>query len=390
MKYWKITLKPLDAYFLGGERNVFYQNNPVQRSERRPYFIRSNHMISQSAAFGVLRYLGIHSPNANYRLSSEDIKNIGDRSFSITRNQQGYGRICSISPVFLCDQEGKRYVAAPCNRVKADFECCYDKEHPKMPFVSFEAFRRVITMDGTRYLPSEYNEKRACDPSDLLCLETGDVISSPFSTQIRTGINRESQKLKQNGNLSDDNPSGFFKKEYIVLDRDYSFMFYAETEDGFFIHRDTVVYIGQGRTPFSAHAEDAQKKWDIDLPVCCRPSVGAKWESATVISDMFFDGHIKELKRLCSLMISSIRDHRCMETNYSAENAGNRYSKKEALKLIPAGSVFLFMGDDNGKEPKDQLCHFRNTLIKTRYWDSALRAGFNYVLYSDIQQNGGQ
>ena len=70
--------------------------------------------------------------------------------------------------------------------------------------------------------------------------------------------------------------------------------------------------------------------------------------------------------------------------------AGNRYSKKEALKLIPAGSVFLFMGDDNGKEPKDQLCHFRNTLIKTRYWDSALHAGFNYVLYSDIQQNGGQ
>lgn len=108
MKTLKIVMKPLDAYFLGGERNAAHENSPTQRTQRNPYLIHSNRMLSQSAAFGALRYLGIRSPKPSFRLEPEDRANIGAESYQITSEGQKFGKIHCISPVLLVDRQGQR------------------------------------------------------------------------------------------------------------------------------------------------------------------------------------------------------------------------------------------------------------------------------------------
>ena len=381
MKTLKIVMKPLDAYFLGGERNAAHENSPTQRTQRNPYLIHSNRMLSQSAAFGALRYLGIRSPKPSFRLEPEDRANIGAESYQITSEGQKFGKIHCISPVLLVDRQGQRWMSAPRGRVALP-----EEQEGKGLYQPFTSFALVETALGTRCLPEEYNEKTAWDGAELLCLETGALRGSVFGTQMRTGINRSSQKKARNGkNQNDGTPSGYFKKEYVTLDPDFSFLFYAQAEDGFFCRRDGVVYMGQGRTPFAVQVEEAEKEALALPPCCCPAAVRVNGEErpcawAAALSDVYHPGDVNELKQRCSLMIAEGRSYRTFITKTDAENSNTRYEKGQiGLKLIPAGSVFLFLGTEK-QTPQEQMEEFAAYLKGLSA--HARKAGFNRLCYS--------
>ena len=195
------------------------------------------------------------------------------------------------------------------------------------------------------------------------------------------GINRQSQRTEEEKLEL----NGFFKKEYIILNKGYSFLFYAQVEDHFPVRANTVAYVGQGRTPFAVHmeavGEDDRKPL---IPACCVPDVvqvnGEKKPvcCCVALSDCYYPGDNAELRSACSLMLAESRDYRVFTTNYQARGNQKRYRKHECgLKLLQAGSVFLFFGSDT-QTPAEQMAEFRARVHQPH----AEIAGFNQFYFS--------
>lgn len=374
----KITMTPMAPYFLGTERNASYigeQNS--QQSELKPYFIRSAELPSQSALFGILRYLGIEKPSSDFRLSAQDKMNIGESSYNLLSDiAQEFGRIHSISPLMLADREDRRYIPAPRNCQPTTIKDNYGS------FASFDEFCVVASMDGARYLPSQYDEKKAWHGAQFLCLDDGKLYDSLFQTQVRVGINRQNQRK----NEQEQESSGFFKKEYVILKSGYSFLFYANVDDAFRYKSDSIAYVGQGRSPFTVHMEKAEPgARQITIPSSCTPpivKVNGKEQAvcyAVALSDCFYPDEIADLRGSCSFMMAESRDYRVFTTNYEAQSSRNRYRKHEhGLKLLQAGSVFLFFGKE-GQTPQEQMAAFQGLV----YHPHAGIAGFNQFYFSD-------
>ena len=406
MNLLEIKLKPLDAYFFGGERNMrFEDNNHVQLAQRRPYFISSNALPSQSALFGALRYLGIESPDASFGIDG-DVDNIGERSYDLTDlDRNDYGRILNLSPLFLvCDDPKAQthYLPAPRSRHSVELK---DGKADYMPFAQYT---QIQTIDGERWLPEEYNEKTAFDGADFICLETGKLRGDLISSQVRVGINRTIQNnddteeerkgffnqvrvginrtIQNNGDTKEER-KGFFKKEYKVLDKDFSFLFYAAVSDGPVRFHSRPVFMGQGRTPFEAVVTRVSEMPRLKEGLCIFPthaSIG-KTDGADqtpeagiwLTSDLYYMGDIRDLKKNCDLMIAASRDYRTFTTRKKADQG--RYEKgKEALRLIQAGGAFLFFGD----EAAQRMENFEKALEDRIECKHARIAGFNHWIDS--------
>lgn len=377
----KITMTPMAPYFLGTERNASYiGEHNSQLSELKPYFIRSAKLPSQSALFGVLRYLGIEKPRSDFSLSDQDKMNIGKSSYNLLSAANDYGRIHSISPLMLADREDRRYIPAPRNHQPATI-----KDNCS-PFVPFDEFCAVASMDGDRYLPSQYDEKDAWHGVQFLCLDDGKLYGSLFQTQVRVGINRQNQRR----NEEEQEVSGFFKKEYVILKSGYSFLFYANVDAAFWYKPDSIAYVGQGRSPFAVHMEEVKPGVrQIAIPSSCTPprvKVNGKEQAvcyAVALSDCFYDDEIAKLRGSCSLVMAESRDYRVFTTNYKAQSNQNRYRKHEhGLKLLQAGSVFLFFGGE-GQTPQEQMEEFKRLVHQPH----AGIAGFNQFYFGDEVAN---
>lgn len=372
-----ITLTPMGAYFLGTERNASYNGEKnSQQSELNPYFIRSSKYPSQSALLGILRYVGIANPRADFSIES-DVDNIGRESYDLLScAPQNFGKIHSISNLMLADDAGRRYIPAPRNHLPAVWTevkngVDYADFHP------FTKFHTVETMNHSRYYPAEYNEKKAWDEAELLCLDDGRLYKSPFGTKVQVGINRQSQKLDEDRRTV----SGFFKKEYTFLKNGFSFFFTAEVEDDFQYHSQTVAYVGQGHSPFAVRIEKSEEEINGIPPLCIPVSVMVNGEArkvcyAVALSDCYYPNDIAELRGKCSFMMADTRSYRVFTTNYTTgdpHSTRNRYKKHdEALRLLKAGSIFLFFGTDD-KSPEEQAKAFKTELELTQ----PVTAGFN-------------
>ena len=369
----QIELTPLEPYFLGNERGMAYGEVKTQRALANPYYIKSSRMPTQSAMFGVLRYLGIKSPTSDFNLTPEDQKNIGRESFQLLQaeekteekteekaeEKQSFGRIKSISPVVLLNQQDEVLVAAPRN--------LYPDENKK--FVPFQRFCEVLSgSDGrSRWLPEEYNEKNY-ESGGFFNLSTGAVEMDLFSTQTRVGINREMQRAeKDTGN------KGFFKKEYVILKSGYRFMIQAEVEEEFLLSDTRTVFMGQGRTAFSVciRKVSANIPWQgLDRVF---PTVRETGCYLYVKSDLYFSGRMEQLRDGCMFSLTDSQEHRGFMTRYGSGNAESRYRKSPVLlRLIQAGSVFVFQN-------REQRQDFIWLLEQSDSFEHGQKAGFNQI-----------
>lgn len=380
----KIRLMPIEPYFFGNERCVAF-GTKTQRSLRNPYFLRSAKLPSQSALFGVLRYLGIRKPDAGFGWKKEDKDYIGDSSFQLLGNQSdhAFGKIIGISPMVIEDMDENTYLPAPRNHKAVKLT---EKERTA-DYQAYHDFYSISTLEREDMLiPTAYDAKE-WDEGEFLCIgagtKTGKLTGGIFDTQVRVGINRSLR------DKTDDEQKGFFKKEYIVMKPGYAFVYYAWLQDdacgdefGFTEHGSRLVSMGQGKTAFAA-------EWKVvtDIPVWdglerCFPEkvkvdgVQQRMWYAYAKSNLYFDGEPKQLRQHCALALAETCDYRIFTTNYTAKTAAERYAKHpEGLKLIKAGSVFLFRSEE-------QQQTFRALLEQTESFQHGCIAGFNQMYYS--------
>ena len=312
-KILRIKLTPLEAYFLGGERIFEFDGNPS-------YYIHSLNEPSQTTLFGVLRYLGIDNPSADFQMTSSDKANIGVNSFTLVDTNGKYGKIIRISPLYLMDEKSRYYIRAPKDDQNNDLPV---KHYTPWKNYGGHGEKDICTTDGTRRYPLDYAAKNFI-VDGWLCLSDRIIRDDLFTGVERVGIYKKN-KL-----------GAFVKRELKKLAKGFSFVFFAEVEYDFTCRNmTTTVSLGQKKSPFKAEVSEGP---DISEPAIPKDLINP--ELVYACSDAYISD-IKELYKKCLFVCAQAKDIRVFKTNYKKGVPQiDRYEKDTHIRLISAGSVF--------------------------------------------------
>lgn len=333
MSIYLVRLTPQEPYFFGNEKCfAFDDGNPRGQMTNR-YYIKSERTPLQTTLLGAMRYVFLKEKT--FDLSNE---NVGAASFKIESNKQDFGVIKSISPLFLL-KENERLIVTPFDHLKAKKEKRVvdgkekDIRYEMTTYTPFGNYQTISTANDEKWFTPDFDVKEGLTDSYVhVDREAGKIVKSDdiFFYTTRVMINKTQDK------------KAFFKKDYVTLNKEYSFGFYLEIDGSIETDKmQTFVYLGQGKSLFSLKFEESPK--DIENP---RSNIESKIKSLIgenkvyCFGDTLADNSIYEFARFA---VVDFRDYRAYATNSDGkvEKGGTLY------KLIKAGSVFI--SDDTSK-----------------------------------------
>ena len=340
MSTYLVRLTPQEPYFFGNEKNLEFKGQKNRGQMTNRYYIKSERTPLQTTLLGAMRYVFLK--NKTYDLSGE---NVGSESFKIEKDFQDFGVIKSISPLFLL-KGNERLIVTPFDHIKG-----------KTTYTPFANYETITTADGKKWFTPDFDVKEGLMDSYVhVDREAGKIVESGkmFSYITRVMINKTQDK------------KAFFKKDYVTLDKDYSFGFYLELDESKMdkkeiekhIKSQTFVYLGQGKSLFSLKFEEAEN--DIESKI--KALIGEN--KVYCFGDTLACNYIYKAAKFA---VVDFRDYRAYATNSKGEveKGGTLY------KLIKAGSVFI--SDDTSK-------------IVCRH-DNREQIGFNIMIKQEDMKN---
>lgn len=338
-KVYKIQLTPLEPYTFGTDQGLPF-NGIENNSGKESYYVLSKTVPEQTTIWGMLRYVMLQKANLvhdNFEYSRDDrekIKDlIGSESFSFSKNEQDFGRLCGISPIFLQDFEKKLYMKNPQNNKST---IGYDP-------IKMESATRWSSK-GEIHFPEkgEYDAKEGTAQGwiriEPLTKEEKQkkkkrVISMLVDKKLYTAIRKEGK---------DD---AFFKREAFTMKKGYAFVVYAEVKEDQIpvFPQKTVCYMGAKKSAFEFEASMTDKnaiKEIVDDVSSQFKQDGPQWTIA--ISDIVLPTE-EHQKYSDDFYIVSGRKIQNLETTYERMKGG--YAKrlkrsKVQYNLLDSGSVF--------------------------------------------------
>lgn len=313
MKSYLVKLSPQEPYFFGNEKTFKFEKEDNQGQMGNSYFIRSERTPLQTTLMGMMRY--ILMPYKDFRHHEENAPVIGRESFRITAENQSFGVILKISPLFIMKGSDK-YVVTP-------FDCIskINNKYTKT-YTPFTKYTEITTDSGKKRYAEEFDAKAGIadsyvNLSDRTLVQACEI----FGTETRVGIKKVTKGK---------NEKAFFKKEYCYLKDDFIFAFYVELDDSARLPENmkTEVAIGQGKSLFAV--EFVQQDNTIIKEVSKILPNGISY----CLSDVFVNS---EIYNCCEFAVTATRDYRAFETT-----SDGKVRKDSTLwKLIKAGSVFI-------------------------------------------------
>ena len=340
MKSYLVKLTPQEPYFFGNEKTFKFSGEENQGQLRNSYFIRSERTPLQSTLMGVLRY--ILMPYKDFVHYAENSEVIGEESFKIYAENQSFGVIKEISPLFIMKGEDK-YVVTP-------FDC--RKEHNSQYPESYVPFSEysddVLTDKGKKIYTKEFNVKDGIIDSYVNLSDKSIMVADKlFSSEIRVGVKKAGRSADVDG--------AFFKKEYCRLNSDYCFAFYTLLDESAKLPEKmrTEVFMGQGKSMFIAEFIEEENTLKDDVSKILSKDISYCLSDSLVRSDIY--DH-------CKFAVVRLRDYIAYETMRDG-----KVKKGSVLyKLIKAGSVFIPSDKDKFKEKTEN--------------SNCRKIGFNYFI----------
>lgn len=317
---YKVTFSPAEPYFFGNEKSFKYPGQKIGGAYSNSYFIRSEDMPSQSGILGTLRFLLLPHIKTDYSYSDdekrENAEAVGEKSFNIDSEKiQKFGLIKKISPVFITDGKDT-YIPAPLND-NSEYNRNTDNKNAKK-YIPLADFKQVKTSDGIKLYAADYNTKYGLT-SGFLNLADNNIYFDLIESSTRVGINRAADN------------DGFFKKEYKMLKKGYSFAVYADIEKEMG-DSPVPVYMGQGKSPFSVKFEKSENNLENEV----KEALG-KLNSQHKIIYCLSNAVVS--KNPCDNTLFAAyqsSDYRSFMTNFSKS-----VKKGKLHRLIKAGSIFI-------------------------------------------------
>jgi|GEM_PF-2147254 len=355
-----IKLTPLEPYFLGGER-VFEIGE-----QNTHYYIRSLDVPTQTTLFGTLRFMMMSdtrkkSSNEKYAHKPR-LKNVGSTSFSLLDNNKSFGCIEKISPLYIVDNNNNFYIPTPFDH-NSDTESVGGKIR-YTPFKTDSDYPNAVeTTDGLKKFPKKYDAKKG-NIGGWMRVDNGEIHTDLLESIPRVGIYKK-------GDIE-----AFFKREYKMLKKGFSFGFFAYFDEnnrgeqtGEYIKQKTV-YLGQGKSPFSVDTYG-----DIDENIFSEPTDKIKAllqpNILYVQSDLYLNEiceNIRDFYKNFWFVNAETKDFRGFVTDFTKTDIKNRFKRyPTTIKLIKAGSIFY------AKENIELLQKFDSSHAKI--------AGFNNIIF---------
>ena len=309
MKSYLVKLKPMEPYFFGNEKTFRFSGEKNQGQMRNSYYIKSERTPLQTTLLGAMRYLFLLTKS--YRLDDADRARVGDRSFDIDAEDQTFGKIACISPLFLL-KGSEKLVVAP-------FDCDNRKNEKTQKFicssyVPFGLYAGIDTSKGRKLYTPEYVAKNGIRDC-FMNVDSGALTPAKdiFIYEDRVGNKKQLQDKTED--------KSFFKKQYCNLKKDYAFGFYLTLDDTMAPPDGTSsLFLGQGKSLFSVtFREEAD---DIDAKLSRRLGENAVY----LRSDTFVDSDIYAHS---AFAVTLLRDYRAYKTA-----AGGRVEKGDKLHKL--------------------------------------------------------
>ncbi len=335
MRTYKILFTPTEPYFFGNEKTFRFDSDKSLGQYDTPYFIRSERTPSQTTVFGAIRFLLLKNrkPDFNgYPDGYEDL--IGEESWDIEKEGQTFGKIKSVSPIFLycestaTEQEEGIYLPTPLN---------HNTKNSPIEYTPFT----LIDIDkdtAKRQYSEEYDPKEFLADS-YMNITNGKIVSADkiFGSTVRVGIDTKKNK------------SAFFKKEYGFLQEGWSFGIFLAVDDSADsdIITDKTVYLGQNKATFKVSWYEAENTLDSFKKQLPRNVLYCASDTYTT----------NDIYKLTSFAVTSLRDYRSYKTVYTHGNNKRPTIKKESTlyKLLKAGSVLCFRDETQLKKLKELI-----------------------------------
>lgn len=371
-------MKPLEPYFLGGERIfLFDEQKKDDISSGSSYFIRSQLVPQQTTLLGMLRKQ-LLKVNGLYHENFSDYKNedegkrvsvIGEKSFEMGNGAQSFGHIEKVEPVFIMDGENP-LLPLPFDMNNTDesgkYTPCTYPENEKVK-VSLDG----VNGCGDKVYPKEYESKIGI--ADGFANPDGAVFKNDdiFVKDVHTQINL---KIRD----SDDPGGGLFRKEYVMFKKpSLRFAFCASIADESakkLCEKPDIVTIGQGKSPFLLTAEVNEK-----IKFTNYDNSSSNRQRIICLSDAVLTG---DVYNDCSFAFVKTKSFRSLSFNEKGKgDASKRYSATARYTVVCAGSVFI----TNGKEQTEELLK----KFKTDENAGTLNIGMNAVWTSKEETKNG-
>ena len=362
MGTYKITFTPQEPWFFGNEKGFRFPGQTNGGAYSNSYFIKSEPMPSQSTILGALRYLLIPNKKPIQKYNEDDIKEntecVGSASFDPDKENQTFGKIKKISPVFIV-RKGETLIPCPYDHrvkpTKAEAKsegfnkACVDEEGRFKYYTPFKIYTEIKTANGEKLYTTDFDVKDGVFHGFVsIDGENGNYpvysLSDVIGTEVRVGNSITSQS------------DGFFKKQYCSfaptqeggkhVKSDACFAVYAELKldednnfDKSFINSKHIVALGQGKSMFVVKIDlveqdnigkvvkDFSEKTHTDIE-------DVKNTFFFCFGDTFVSGDPYENTKF---VISDIKNYR-----YFSRGEYGKVTKGAALKrILKAGSVVI-------------------------------------------------
>lgn len=319
MKSYLVKLSPLEPYFFGNEKTFKFENENNQGQMGNSYFIKSERTPLQTTLIGMTRY--VLMPYKDFKHHGENDPVIGCESFRITAENQSFGVIKKISPLFIM-KGGDKYVVTP-------FDCISktNGQYTKT-YTPFTKYTKIITNSGQKRYTEDFDVKAGVANSYVrLSDRTLVQACNIFGTETRVG-----NKKVNEGESSE---KAFYKKEYCFIKDGFIFAFYVELDDSANLPENmkTEVTLGQGKSLFTVEFVEQENTIRKEVSKILPDGI------SYCLSDVFVNS---EIYSCCEFAVTAARDYRAYETTKD----GKVRKDSTLWKLIKAGSVFIVSDRD--------------------------------------------
>lgn len=362
--YLKIKLTPLDKFFFGGE--IVLGGADAQDERRRSYLVKSNLLPQQTTLLGMLRSQLLAQNNLliepndlsnKQNKINEAIKLIG-REASIQESEENdFGVIEKISPLFIEDANGKRWQPASRDNIKG-------KDGQLVQFQwDNETLRPVIpNLDTKSWHGLEF----------IAIGSSSKPLVSFFAEESQVGITVTNRK-KNLANQNQDDEEAFyrqtFKRNYdssfaASLNSSnpnhhkqsvYSFTFWVELSQDYSNYKplvDTIVQLGGERSMFSMKIETVNSMQNFDSLIeptddQAATNLSNQFHRIILISDTYVDW--QQLQADCALVFAQTIPFRYfysplnITTHFYDFKSSKTTGKQQSslMTLIQRGGVFF-------------------------------------------------
>ena len=356
MSTYFVRMTPLEPFTFGGEKGFRFDSKDMENGRNNTanttYYQTSSEIPEQTTIIGMLRYLILRQAGQAKEFSeysNEDRENIarliGNKSFSFRETEFQMGKLQSVSPVFIVDQEKKTretsyFVRNPLNNLGKD---------------NYRSMRmqteKVRTSSGLLQLPI-VDEKEGYTTKTYLNYGYLNIGSSNQTKSEFVGDMFKSELLtgnKKNEKISDED--GFFKRQVIHFSRkDYAFAVFAECEQDA-LPQKMIAHMGLKKSAFLVECIPVEKN-DLEDRIQKAIKGSDVWYYA--LSDILTEG--ADFDTFSIVFKKQIRN---METNLKGKHfLGAVKRSKRQYNLIEAGSVFY---------EKNPISNQNNNLKKAGY-----------------------